>query len=162
MNKQKTFSFSTELIPLNDAIGYTVAIVPMDIVEQLPPLPRWRTEGTLNGIPFNLAIGKMKTGERYFIVGSALRKAAKVLSHSLVHIQFQLTDPDKLEIPEEFLECLRQDEIADQRWNELTTGKKRSILHYVTSTSKTDTRIKRSLELLEKLKNNQLNIAKKK
>jgi hypothetical protein len=162
MNTNPMFSFSTPLISMVDTIGYVVAIIPMDIIEQLPPMPRWRTEGTLNGVPFNLAICKIKTGERYFIVGSSLRKAAKVMPNTEVHIAFQLTDPDKLEIPEEFLECLRQDRVGEQRWNELTIGKQRSILHYITSTSKTDTRIKRSLELLDKLKANQLYIAKRK
>ena len=57
---------------------------------------------------------------------------------------------------EELEEVLRQDAEAFARWQTFTTGKKRSLALYVTTAKRIETRIKRALELAEKIRTNQL------
>lgn len=63
---------------------------------------------------------------------------------------------DGLELPEEFLEVLSQDDFANQCFEALLPGLKRSLLYYIRSAKSTDTRIKRSLQIAEKVKTGQL------
>ncbi len=68
---------------------------------------------------------------------------------------------DGLELPEEFLEVLNQDGHANQLFEALLPGLKRSLLYYIRSAKSTDTRIKRSFQIAEKLKTGQLHVQKK-
>ena len=47
-------------------------------------------------------------------------------------------------------------------WEELTTGYQRSLIHYITSVKNVDSRIKRSIELLERAKAGLLAVQKRK
>lgn len=147
-----------QLVPIDLSPGYVAVIIPMDIIESLPAGPRHRAEGFIGTTPFALAIQRLKTGERYFLVGSTLRKKAKLVVYDHVEVKFALVDNDKLELPEELLECLAQDDEARALWEALTIGKKRSLAHYVTTVKSVDSKIKRALELLHKLKSNTLYI----
>ena len=63
------------------------------------------------------------------------------------------TDPGNgLELPEEFTEVLAQDEFAFQAYEALNDGGKRGYIYYIRQGKSIDTRIKRSLEISEKLK----------
>lgn len=160
MKQQKPleFSFVGQLVPIDLSPGYVAIIIPMDIVEALPIAQRHRAEGFVGGVPFALAIQRLKTGERYFLMGSTLRKKAKLVVHDHVEVKFVVVENDKLDLPEEMLECLAQDDEARKMWDTLTVGKKRSLAHYVTTVKSVDSKIKRALELLHKLKTNTLYI----
>jgi hypothetical protein len=152
------FSFTTKLERLQSNLSYTALFLPYEIVAQLPEKGRVRVAGKLNGItPFNLAILNLKEGPKYLMIGSQLRKEAKIKEGDLVQVSFQLVDSELLEIPEEFKEALLLDEEAAVIFDSFTTGYKRSLMHYITSAKSIDTRIKRSLELLEKAKHGKLN-----
>lgn len=69
---------------------------------------------------------------------------------------------DGLELPEEFLEVLSQDDWGNQLFESLLPGRKRSLLYYIRSAKSTDTRIKRSFEIIEKLKAEKLHFQKNK
>ena len=47
---------------------------------------------------------------------------------------------------------LAEDAAAKRRWDEITIGKRRSIVHYINGAKKSETRLKRSLELAEKMR----------
>jgi hypothetical protein len=156
-----TFTFKTTLSSIKGGLIHSVVYLPQEIVEQLPK-GRLRTKGTLNGIPFALAPQYQKDGSRFFTVNAALKKAAKIKEGSRVEVTFKLVSPDLLDVPEELEAVLAQDEEAMTAWNNLTIGYQRSLIHYVTSVKNVDSRIKRSLELMEKAKFGQLAGAKKK
>lgn len=133
----------------------TVIVIPEAVVNQLPK-GRVRVEGTLNGAPFALAVQHMKEGARYFSVSAPLRKAARIRVGDSLKVSFKLVDPDKLDVPEELEALLAQDEKAKEVWDQFTMGYQRSLIHYITSVKNVDSRIKRSIELLEKAKARQL------
>lgn len=149
------FDFTTRLEPLEKA-AHTGLYLPADIVAVLPA-GRVRARGVLNGTTaFNLAVQNERSGGRYFMVGGPLRREAKIKTGSEVRVQFSWTDPELLELPEEFAAALEQDAEARALFETFTTGKKRGLMNYVTSVKNTDSRIKRSLELLYKIKTRQL------
>ena len=61
-------------------------------------------------------------------------------------------NPDAVEIAEELLEALAQDDEARERWETFTPGMQRSVNHYVDSAKRPETRIRRAVEVTEKIR----------
>ena len=156
-----TFEFKTKLSTAKGNFISTVIYLPPAVVKALPK-GRVRTKGTLNGVPFALAPMYKKDGMRYFTVSGPLRRTAKIEAGDPVHVKFRLVDPDVIEIPEELEAVLAQDDEALEVWNTFTTGMQRSLIHYITSVKNVDSRIKRSLELMQKAKTRTLSAQKNK
>ncbi len=151
--KQKTrFEFEGELIKIDSAsfLQYVV-IVPSDVFAEMPQQINLRGKGTMNGVPYSLAIQKMKDGTRYIAANKALQKAAHLQLNVPVNVVFELADPDEVELPEELLVVIEQDPEKGKLWFQLTPGRQRSLAHYIFSTKNVDLRIKRSMELLHRL-----------
>ena len=80
-----------------------------------------------------------------------------IKKHKLVQgVPFSIairTDPGNgLELPEELSEVLAQDEFAFNAYMALSDGGKRGYIYYIRQAKSIDTRIKRCLEIAEKLK----------
>ena len=157
----KDFHFKGKLSPIKGTFLNTVIYIPVNIVKALPK-GRVRTKGTINGAPFALAPQYRKDGSRFFSVSAALRKAAKIKEGGAVDVKFRLVDADTVDIPEELEAVLEQDDEARKVWDTFTKGMQRSLIHYVTSVKNVDSRIKRSLELMEKAKTRSLSFQKSK
>lgn len=151
MAPNKQFKFETILSEIDSMLVKTVIYLPPKVVKALPP-GRLRVKGTFNGAPFALAVQHLKDGSRYFSVSAPLRKIAHLRVGGAVAVAFKIVDPDSLDIPEELEAVLSQDDEARKAWDELTTGYQRSLIHYVTSVKNVDSRIKRSIELLNRAK----------
>lgn len=148
--KQK-HHFTTVLSPIDGVFLKTAIFLPEEIIDSLPS-GRVRVEGTCNDAPFALAVQHLKTGERYFAVSAALRRAARIKVGDRVDVVFRLVDPDKLDVPEELQAVLDQDEEAQEVWLTFTRGYQRGLIHYITSVKSSDARIRRALDLLERAK----------
>ncbi len=150
-----TFSFITRL-ELLEKEAHTGLYLPEEIVAVLPK-GRLRAQGLLNGVtPFNLAVQSERSGAKFFMVGGPLRREAGIKQGEEVRVQFSWIDTEHLDIPEEFQAALEQDDEARAIFETFTTGKKRGLMNYITSVKNVDSRIKRSLELLYKIKTRQL------
>lgn len=160
-SRKTTFRFSAPLSPVKAVFLNSAIFLPRQVVAQLPG-GRVRVKGTFNGAPFDLAVQHMKDGSRYFAVSAPLRKAAGIAIGDKVNVFLKLVDPDKLDVPEELEAVLEQDPDARKAWDKLTTGYQRGLIHYVTSVKNVDSRIERSLKLLERAKAGLLPGAKKK
>jgi len=69
-------------------------------------------------------------------------------------IKIQLTEDEStygMPMPEELEEVLRQDEYGKMRFDKLTPGKQRNIIHYVGSVKSSSLRIDRALKLINNL-----------
>jgi hypothetical protein len=155
-----TYSFSTVLSEIDAVFIKTAIILPAQVVRKLPK-GRIRMEGMLNDAPFALAVQNLKDGSRYFSVGAPLRKAARIKIGDAVKVSCRIVDPEKLDVPEELEAVLAQDDLGREAWEKLTTGYKRSLIHYITSVKNVDSRINRSMELLDKAKAKMLHVQKK-
>lgn len=156
-----TFRFSGKLVELKGAFTYCCVIVPEKVLKQLPT-GRLRLKGFLNQVPIDLAIQYRKSGPRFIMVSKVLARQAKVKTGDVVTVEFQLADPNKIELPEELKAVLAQDEQAMEEWKKLTPGLQRSLSYYVKSVKNVDSRIKRALEMMEKIKLGKLYIQRKK
>lgn len=151
MAKKASFTFETRLTEYKDMLVSTVVEIPADVVKTLPA-GRVRVEGKLNTVPFNLAVQSKKNGPRYLSVSQAMRKSAGVKPNDKVKVTFTIVDPDKLELPEEMEAVLAQDDEGAKKWNKLTVGLQRSLVHYINSSKNVDVRIERALFLINKVK----------
>jgi translation initiation factor IF-1 len=151
MAKKQSFSFEARLTEYKDMLVSTVVEIPVDIIKRLPA-GRVRVEGKLNQVSFNLAVQSKKNGPKYLSVSQAMRKSAGVKPGDRVKVSFTLVDPDKLDLPEEMEAVLAQDDEGAKKWNRLTVGLQRSLVHYINSSKNVDVRIERALFLINKVK----------
>lgn len=151
MAKKQSFTFETRLTEYKDMLVSTVVEIPADVVKKLST-GRVRVEGKLNSVPFNLAIQSKKNGPKYLSVSQAMRKSAGVKPGDKVKVSFSVVDPDKLDLPEEMEAVLAQDDEGAKKWNKLTVGLQRSLVHYINSSKNVDVRIERALFLINKVK----------
>jgi hypothetical protein len=141
----------------------SIAIVPQEIIDQLPNEKRIRVNGIFQNIlPFNLAIQPLRSGEKYLSINAASLKKLKLKIGDPIQIEFSIADNDYMPIPEEFEAVLEQDELGKKLFEKFSVGYRRSILHYVSSAKSIDIRIKRSMEIIEKAKRGEFAIQKKK
>ncbi len=157
----KTYSFAAHVTKIEARFLSHILIIPQEIIEDINQKGRLRVEGTMNGAPFALAIQNLKTGERYFSMSNALRRAAKVQLNEPVKVEFHLVDPNKLDIPEELEAVLAEDPEGKAVFDEMTIGTKRGLVHYITSVKNIDSRVKRALEIIGKAKTGGLYAQKK-
>jgi hypothetical protein len=152
MSGRKTsFEFTTALADIKAVFMKTAIFLPGKVIDQLPE-GRVRVKGTMNGAPFSLAVQHLNDGSRYFAVSGPLRKAAGIKVGERVMVKFKVVDPDIVDMPEELNAVLEQDPLAMKAWSALTRGYQRGLIHYVTSVKNVDSRIKRSIELMERAK----------
>lgn len=64
---------------------------------------------------------------------------------------------DMLDLPEEMEAVLAQDDEGARKWNKLTVGLQRSLVHYINSSKNVDVRIERALFLINKVKSGAYN-----
>lgn len=147
------FRFATRLEPLPSATGMThIAPVPDEIAAAWKKAKVRRLVGTLNGVPVKRALQNHADGGSFIMLGRPLLKEAGAGPKSTV--MFVLgpdPTPDELEVPAELVTALDHDPEAKARWDGFTVGRKRSLLHYVTSAKQEATRIRRAVELTRML-----------
>ena len=125
--------------------------VPEDLLEgKLGKAKRVLIE--IGGVELNRAIQGKKSGSPYIVLGQKILKELGLRLGSSATVKIKVDpEPDQLEIAAELLEAISQDEIASARWEAFTPGKKRSMNIYVDGAKREDTRIRRAVELVEKM-----------
>lgn len=155
--------YTTTIEMMERGMRWHVAYIPDNVVEELDIKPTTRVVGSINKVPFRLAALSDGNGRYYITLGQQLRRPAKCKLGSIVHIQLEIDPkPDFIDIPEEMEAALDQDDEAREVFEGFTPGVKRSIMHYVNSAKRVDTRINRALQLCEKMKNGELHVQKNK
>lgn len=90
---------------------------------------------------------------RYIIAASKkLIKDNNLSIDKTFKISIRIDPNNGLEQPEELTEVLAQDEFAAEVFDRLNDGNKRGYIYYIRQAKSIDTRIKRSLEIAEKIK----------
>lgn len=151
---KNVYQFTAPLEEVDQALIKTVIYIPDKVMKLLTP-GRHRVKGTMNGAPFALAIQYRKEGKSFFVVSSALRKAAHAKPGLPVDVTFKLVDASKIDIPEELEAVLAQDEEGKEAWDKITLGLQRSLLIYINGVKNVDSKIKRALYIINKAKQGQ-------
>lgn len=145
------YKFTAPLSEITELLVHTVIYLPDNVMKKLPQ-HRVRVKGKMNSSPFSLAVQYRKSGKSFFMVSAPLRRAAKIKPGDKVVVEFSLVDPDRVELPEELEAVLAQDDEGLREWKKITPGLQRSLAHYVFSVKNVDSRIKRALFLINKVK----------
>lgn len=156
-------SFQTELQAAWGIIYYTHIVFPLAEVAEWKAAKVKRIVGTINEMPYRLALQSNGEGGFYIIVGKELREKGKLEVGSKVSVTIQPDpNPDSVDLEEELLEVLAQDEEASEKFFALTAGKQRSLNYYIMSVKNIETRLKRSFEIADQVKRNAITIGTKK
>jgi hypothetical protein len=111
----------------------------------------------MNGHTLRRAIQGKRDEERMLILGRSVLKKIGVKYGDIVTVHLRPDpDPDHVELGEELIAVLNQDPEAADRFYSFTSGKQRSLALYVSQAKRSETRIKRALELAEKIRTNTL------
>lgn len=131
--------------------------IPMEIAEELWKAGVRRVECTLNGREYRRAIKGRKDGERHLLVSKSMMKEMDVDYGETVIVElWPDADPDRVELCEELVEVLKQDKEAGERFYGMTPGRQRGFNLHVSSSKRSETRIKRALDIANKLRTHTL------
>ena len=131
--------------------------VPVEIAEELIEDASRRVIATLNGRDYRRAIKNSKDGEYFILLGlPILKELGAQLGNELTVSLRSDPNPDAIDLGEEFTEVLELDEEAAERFYSFTPGKQRGLAYYVNSAKRSETRIKRALEIAHKVKTHTL------
>lgn len=146
-------TFTAAIHRLDDGLRHHYVAVPPKIVEAIKSRGARRVVATINGVEFRRALNSRVDGPTFLILGKPLLKTLNVKVGDTVHVALVIdTQPDHVEMAEELTAVLDTDEEAATLFYAMTPGKRRSLELYVSSAKSVDTRIKRALELAEKIK----------
>ena len=93
-----------------------------------------------------------RNNKQVIIASKQMIKKYKLILGSAFKIAIRIDPNNGLELPEEFSEVLVQDDFANEAFTSLNDGGKRGYIYYIRQGKSIETRIKRSLDIAEKLK----------
>lgn len=91
-------------------------------------------------------------GRHVIIASQQLIKKNKLSLERPFSIAIRHDPHNGLGLPEELAEVLEQDEVASKAYDALNDGHKRGLIHYINQAKSVDSRVKRSIEIMEKMK----------
>ena len=109
---------------------------------------------TLNGsVAFQCALMPKGDGNFFININKKLRDKLKLHEGAQVAVELSKDESEYgLPMPEELAELLAQDEAGNRLFHALPPGKQRNLLYIAGSPKTSDTRLKRSIVLVEHLK----------
>lgn len=144
---------------LSNNVYYDHIIVPKEIRD------KFRVEGksairvlcTVNDNDyFHAGLMPKGDGDYFIIMKKARMKAFGLEIGQEIKVQLEVdTSKYGMRMPEEFEEVLGSDPEGEERFEQLTDGKKRNLIHMVATVKNTDLRITKSLIILDHLKTNE-------
>lgn len=157
MVKPGSIQFTATVVRLDTGMRYHVLPVPDNVAEKLKASGVGRLIATINGHTSKRALQNHADDGSFLIVGRDLLKTCGLKKGSITTVALAPDpSPDELDMPDTFALVLKQDKAALERWNTFTAGRKRSLLHFITSAKQEATQIKRAWELAEKIRTHTL------
>ncbi len=153
----QTYAFAAPVLRLETTFRYHFLPVPADVGEALWNAGTRRLIATLNGHDVRRALLRTAEGHYHVLVGLPLLRTIGAREGDLVAVDLRPDpEPNRIDLDEAFAAILDQDEEAAARFFAFTPGRQRSLASYVTSAKRPETRVKRALELAEKIKTHTL------
>lgn len=155
MFRRKPFEFQfqtcVEKLDFEDA-AFHAAFLPKTLAKKLPfdQYPRLRIDALIEDVPHDGALQPSRRGY-YLLLSKRLLKEIGKSFGDPVQISFDIADQDFVDIPPELEFPLTQQPHLLKRWNELTTGKKRSLAIRIARAKRPETREARVEEVLNLL-----------
>lgn len=146
-------TFAATIQRLDDGLRHHYVAIPPKIVDTIKKRGTRRVIATINGMEFRRALNSRVDGPTFLVLGQPLLKSLNVKLGDRIQVALAIDEePDHVEMAEELTAVLDTDEEAAALFYAMTPGKRRSLELYVSSAKSTDTRIKRALDLAQKIK----------
>ena len=143
--------FDAVLKKMPGRFAWTFVEFPHDVEKMFGKRGSVRIKGTINGVPMDRALMPSKSGFHIIVLGTDLRRQAKVKTGEKAHFEVWLnTKPDELELPEELQETLDFFPEFKADWERMRPGMKRSVLIWLNNGKTMATRAKRVAEILRR------------
>lgn len=153
MPRTKDSRFTASVVRLDSGTRYHAVPVPDDVAEKLKAAGSRRVIATIGGKAFRRGLMNHAEGDSYLVLGGDILKACGLREGSLVVVTLAPDpEPDALDVPGCFALVLEQDDEARARWETFPVGRRRSLLHHISSAKTESTQIKRSWDLAEKIR----------
>ena len=146
----------------SDTLVYQVVHLTRTVVNTLGlrPTDRCRINGTIDNIAsISLACNPdPETKLQYIMISKQVLKTIKKEVGDEIEVRFEVEDPNHIDnnIPEDLQRALQRNDKANQVWEGLTPGKKRTWIMHVDRAKMHATKIKRVKEIIVRLKTNNL------
>lgn len=130
--------------------GYFFVTVVRAFADSLPNGKKTRLLCELNGIKtLRCGLNPIGNGDFFILVSTATAKELGIGEGSRVEVSISV-DPDQLgvEMPEAFEELLAQEPEMKSRFDSLTDGKKRSLIHQLSRIRDIDRQVMKAVALL--------------
>ncbi|MBK9636866.1 MAG: DUF1905 domain-containing protein [Bacteroidetes bacterium] len=133
--------------------GWTYAIISDIFPDKKAPF-RWvKVKGSIDDYTFkNYTLMPMGNGKLFLPVKAAIRKLIGKKEGDWVHVILH-TDNSPIEIPEEFLLCLKDVAIAHKNFMNFTSGQQKEYIDWIYSAKKEETRVERMAISIGKIEN---------
>lgn len=131
--------------------GWTYIVIPGFTPIQKVVSGMVKVKGSIDSFELkNYRLMPMKSGELFLPVKAEIRKKIKKESGDTVHLTL-FENLDSLEIPEEFLLCLKEDKAAYDFYFTLSESQQVGFLDWIYSAKKEETKVDRIAQVLNKL-----------
>lgn len=157
MARSSTHTFTAKVVRLDGGMRFHVVPVLDDVAEKLKAAGSRRVLATIGANTFRRGLMNHAEGDHYIVLGGDILKTCGLREGSSVVVAIAPDpEPDALEMPECFALVLEEDAEARARWETFPLGRRRSLLHYISSAKTEATQIKRSWELAQKIRTRSL------
>lgn len=125
--------------------------VPPAIAERFPGATRLR--GSIDGTTFSRAVFAADDGELRLRFGRDWLSDAGLSPGDVVTVELDADqDPDRVDVPAELAGLLERDFVAEHLWEELTPGRKRSLVYGIERAKRAETRQRRAQSVIDDLR----------
>ena len=130
---------------------YTILPIPIEVSSALQAAGAKRVEGEIGDFPINLALTKAPVIDQVFVyTGKTFLRDSGIAPGEEVEVRMRPAPEQLVETPEDLILALRQAEMTD-RWEALTPGKQRGLIHTINTAKRAETRAKRIAKVLSDL-----------
>lgn len=131
--------------------GWTYARVPEIPQDKRNPFGWVKVRGSVDGVEFKkYHLMPMGDGRLFLPVKAEIRKKIKKEAGDTVHVILYLDD-EPLEVPEEMLECLKDEPKAYQFFETLSEGERKYYIDWIYSAKQEETKIERMAKAVNSL-----------
>lgn len=152
--KEDEISYKSKIYKLEHLVGMHYLEVPPDIIDKLGGKFKMRLLCTINNkLTFQGGLVALGNGSGYISINISRLKKLGLKFKDTVTVSLKKDESEfGMEVSEELKELLDQDSEGMRRFNLLTPGKQRYIIHYVNTVKNSQKRIDRAIMLITNLK----------
>ncbi|MEO7175282.1 MAG: YdeI/OmpD-associated family protein [Saprospiraceae bacterium] len=152
--ENELIEFESRIFQLEYLLNVNYVEIPADIIAKLGGNMKQRVLCTINGqLTFQSGFMALGEGKAYVTVNKLRMKQLKLRTGDPVAIRLQKDESEYgMAMPEELSELLKIDDLGSERFEQLSPGKQRWMIYYISQVKSSQLRIDRAILILDYLK----------